>query len=118
MPMNKTQVQHAVSRIRQAQQDKIDQLYDVYGWEDKYLSVDEKVKLVEEGKVKFKGGINQYTRFVDAYDFSKYELKAGISKEGKKRVDNVISQAEEAIDQIQLGDAQEALDVIKKFRSV
>ena len=118
MPMNKAQVQHAVARIREAQREKEASIREEFGWKDVLLDVKDKWAKVKSGEAKLRKGTTPsiYDKWYTIYDFSQFEKSAGISKEGEKKLKEVSKAAEEAIDHIQLGDAQEALDIIKAFR--
>lgn len=115
--MNKTQMEHAVGRIRQAQRQKEEIIKQEHGWDTVRLSDKEKWSKIKSGEVSMKKSTpSQYTRFFDMFDFSKFEKDAGVDKAGEAKIKQLSKKAEEAIDEIKLGDAQEALEIIRKFR--
>ena len=120
--MNQSQRNHAIERIKNLRQKKIEDATVVK--EAKTLSSIERINLIRRGAVKLKpqskinkmwsGNLGDIDR---VFDFSKYAWNEQEIID-PKRLSLINKKTEEAIDQIMLGDAEEAIKIIKEFEAM
>jgi len=121
--MNQSQRNHAIHRINELRHQKFTEATKVV--KPQVLSYSERVDLIRKGKVSLKpqAELNKYkwasslSEVKAVYDFSDYEWE-GEQHLDPKREDVINKKAEEAIDQIMLGDAKEAMTLIKEFEAI
>jgi hypothetical protein len=118
--MNQHQKQYALNRISDEQGKKLFQAGQKYKIDKVVIPDSQRIDMIFQGKVKLlpRNRIENHTDLCDSYDFSKYENEAS-HKDGYTEVCFVIKRtAQEAKDQIMLGDADEALKLIQKLENI
>lgn len=115
--MTHNQKVYALKRIDELKKEKESEARKKFTVESRYISLEEKYKLVKSGKVKLLplSQFKNYTDFVDAYDFSAYENEGYLKEEYKTVMEKVTSMSTKAKDQIMLGDCGEALKLIQEL---
>lgn len=115
--MNSQQRKYALERIEQIRASKEAVLKDKHTSKAVNLTADEKMKLIQEGKVKLKTSVSSsyYGYITGAYDFSKIEKLAVLSAAGKTAIDKLNKQAQVVKDTVALGESSKALAAIAEF---
>ena len=91
----------------------------------KTITNQERIHLVRAGKVKLKSdkdirtGVGAYSCYLNTvFDFSKYETKGSVDQDKLSKYNKKLTaKANEINDSVMLGDAEEALQMIKDFES-
>lgn len=121
--MNQQQKIYAVERIKQVEKIKKSDAHRKFTTRAINLTSEEKYKLISSGKVKvlsYSQCKSQYGRgfheLDSCFDFSKHEEKEKLDIEKYQPIcQRIEALAEEARDQIMLGDSQEALKLIREL---
>lgn len=118
--MNHHQKQYALKRIQDVQKLKLDEARVKLEVKEKRLPDNERIDLIYKNKVNLlpRKNIYDYTDLADAYDFSEYEIKRSFKKEYEPLVKKINKFAQDAKDQIMLGDCDEALKIIQQLESI
>lgn len=119
--MNHEQKKYAMQRVCDVANQKKNDAKQKFQIEAETLTDSARVDLIYQGKVKLLSRDkiqDQYTDLADAFDFSKFEVKSGF-KTGYDAIISLINKtAQDAKDQIMLGDCDEALKLIQKLDSI
>lgn len=115
--MNQKQREYAIERVRALRGKRILALKEKYITPAKRLSRQEKFELVRSGKVKVRNENEDFAPhyWVDLFDFSKFEAEAKAHPKFDEFVDAEKARAQKVIDEIMLGDAEEALNLIRVY---
>jgi hypothetical protein len=120
--VNQTQKNYTKKRIEALVNVKIKEVHNKMYTPGKNLTYNERVNLIYSGKVKLRPrnevGKRDYGAgyITDLYDFSDHEYNATIDKEAYDKACNLIrSDAHGIIDEVMIGDCDEALKMIKEF---
>lgn len=118
--MNQKQKKYAYDRVRGLLDIKYRKIEEKYTTPAIKLTFDEKVKLIDKGRVKLlpRSVLRDYTDLVDAFDFSSFETEAKFNKEQMSKLkDKAQALAMKAQDEILLGDSTKALAAIREFEA-
>ena len=115
--ITKQQREYALSRINQIFAAKEKLVRDEFYEERKSLTPDEAWELIKSGEVHLKESKpDRYTgSWRSAFDFTGYEHEGRWKPGGKEKLVELQAKKIEAQDSLMLGDAQEALEIIKQF---
>lgn len=119
--MNQQQVKYLRERIDTITKTKIKQLSEAAKLPKLCMSMDEKFKAIKSGAVVMKpiGGFDAYTKVHEAYVYSDEVKIAEAYKKAKKVFDaateKVRKESANLVDEIMLGDAEQALAKLQKF---
>jgi len=118
--VNKDQRKYALGRIVAITHRKVREAEERLTSPAVYLGSEEMLRLVRDGKVKFRKFIDPKTYHLkdvlrEVFDFSGYETKKSTDPALEKEVTRIRQQAAQIEDEIMLGDATEALDKINQF---
>jgi len=122
--MNQTQKMYIRKRIEGILQSKATELRKKLTVPTKTLSPREKVEMIYTGKIKLRprkdvplnSSSSLYINYL--YDFSKYETRGGMNQEEyNKKFKLLTNKANTIIDNVMLGDAEEALKLISDFEN-
>lgn len=117
MPMTKAQQEYAIRRISEIHQKAVDSIRQAHLIPAVTLSTQERWDLVKEGKVSLLKDYqpDYYNRWYDIFDFSSFERTESFSDEGQKLIDAEKQRFQNAKDQIMLGDATEAMNIVSNY---
>ena len=115
MPITKAQRDYAMKRIGDIFRDKERENKDKHFTPPVQLKTEEAWDLVQKGKVKLAKGACHYKGWRNIFDFSKYEHSGKWSKVGETKSETLKKDKQEAEDCLMLGDAEEALAIIKQY---
>jgi hypothetical protein len=118
--VNKDQRKYALERISNITRRKVREAEECLTSLAVYLEAEEMLRLVRDGKVKFREFIDPEAYYLkdvlrEVFDFSGYEQKKSVDPALDKEVARIKQQAAQIEDEIMLGDATEALDKINQF---
>lgn len=119
--MNRDQVNHLKKRIEDIFREKTNLIKDFYKKVPNGLDFNEKYKAIVKGEAKLKSRdeLDSYTDLKDAYVFPIDKLISIANKENDqfytKIYQELSSKKNSILDEIILGDAQEALKMIREF---
>ena len=122
--MNQHQKKYALHRIEGLQSIKLREAEEKFTSKEVKISDEEKYKLIAGGKVKVKPWAEVKQRYNDpdlfpSFDFSKYEEKSLLDEHKFNPIKNaILKTAQEAKDQIMLGDCAEALRLITELEKI
>lgn len=118
--MNHHQKTYALKRLTEIQSFKLKEAKEKYEIKEKRLPDNQRIDLIYAGKVKLlpRESVSDYTDLADSYDFSKYEIKYGFDKNYDVVCKSINSIAQQAKDQIMLGDCNEALKLLKQLEDI
>ena len=121
--MNQKQKEYAQGRVNRIKDTKIDAAKQVFTTAGKTLEKPEKYELIADGSVVVKSWTtvdsNYNPKLYDSFDFSEYEKDAVVDQAKlTKRVATIEDAAKHAVDEIMLGDSQEALELIKALELI
>lgn len=118
--MNQYKTRYAVERLDEIHHEKTAALREALTKEAKTISMAERIRLIEAGKVKLINDIDRHTYLRDAYDFSAHETSGGLDRKalakGTAAIDKRYSKAK---DKIMLSDCTEeqAAKLISDFEA-
>lgn len=121
--MNQQQKNYIKKRITEIREHKLSTLRNDLTIKAVSLSNRERIDLIRLGKVKMRPSTelnrcNEYSlnSLTTVFDFSKYETKASFNQaKFNERAAKLRAEANRIVDQIMLGDAEEALRLVKEF---
>jgi hypothetical protein len=123
--MNQTQKVYIRKRIEGILQSKLAELRKKLTVQPKTLSPREKIDMIYTGKVKLKPrkdvplNVSSSLYVTHLYDFTKYETRGGIDQEKFSKIYKTLKkEADTIIDNVMLGDAEEALKLIQNFEDM
>lgn len=122
--MNQHQKKYALHKIEGLKSIKLREAEENFTSKEVKISDEEKYKLIASGKVKIKPWGEVKQRYSDpdlfpSFDFSKYEEKSILNESKFNPIRNLIFKtAQEAQDQIMLGDCKEALRLINELEKI
>lgn len=118
--MNHHQKTYALKRLTEIQSLKLKEAREKYEIKQKLLPNNQRIDLIYAGKVKLlpREDVNEWTNLAKAYDFSKYEIKHGFDKNYDVVCKSINSIAQQAKDQIMLGDCDEALKLLSQLENI
>ena len=118
--MNHQQKIYVLDRTKEVQDIKLKESKEKYEIKEIRLPEEKRFELIYKNKVSLlkREKVSRYTDLIDAYDFSSYEIPHGFKKEYEPLIKKIKQIAQNARDQIMLGDCQEALKLIKELESL
>lgn len=114
--MNHAQRKYALGRIDLIENDLISKVRAKHTVEGKSPSLEERWKLVHEGKVTLKNPNEVHVRY--AFDFSEFEYPPRLTEVGHELISKVKKETEKTRDLVMLGDAQEALQMLETLQNI
>jgi len=114
--LSKIQIDHAKARINAKANNKRNSLRDKLT-KGKPLTGERRLTLLRQGKVKIKKGVTKiysYSNVIDVFDFSPFEPTFD-RKEYDKQSMAISTDVRNLIDELILGDTEQALQLIEKF---
>lgn len=123
--MNQLQRTYIKRRVEGILAEKIAESREKFTIKSKMLSNQERIRLVRTNKVRMKTEKellscgNYGSLYINSiFDFSKFEVKGGLNQvEHSKHTKKLKAKANEICDTVMIGDAEEALKMIKDFES-
>ena len=120
--MNQGQKKYAISRLEQIAKSKLNENHAKHFRNMKKLSVEVILRMFNEGEIKMKKlpiPTPTYCYSIrDFFDLSEHEWEGGLSEEGKSRRNLIETKLTEAKDELMLGDADKAMELIKAFKEI
>jgi len=125
--MNQTQRKYLAKRITEIELSKIKKIQDKFTTKAKTLLSSEKVSLLKAGKVKINtdeiineiSKCNSYVYISQFTDFSAYETLFSVDHDAiNKATGKIKKEAKRLVDDVILGDANEALEALKSFEEM
>lgn len=118
-PMSAAQREHAKKRVENISKAARTKVRTAHTTKAVTLTVGQKKELIRKGTVKLLSdtSLDTYGYLLHCFDFSKHEKVAVLSPVGKTKLDKIDAAEQDAIDNIMLGDAGEALDGLKAFEA-
>lgn len=114
--MNQQQRKYATERVDAILTKKIAELKTKHTVPGKSLTRDEKLALLNSGKVKVTFEAGYYASNIEVkYDFKNYEKAEALSAAGAKAIEAIRKKAQETKDTIMLGEASAAAQAIAAF---
>lgn len=114
--MDQQQRKYALERVDAILTQKIAALMVKHTVPGKSLTRDEKLEMLNSGKVKASFEAGYYSSDIKVkYDFSKYEKAETLSAAGTKAIEAIKKKAQETKDTIMLGEASAAAQAIAAF---
>ena len=119
--LNQAQRNHAVERIKSMTEAKLAEVRKAHTTPEVKLPVEKKIALIKAKRVKLREDISWRSRlYAEPYtlfDFSKHEKLAVLSVVGKKKIEQIEKDSQQAIDMIMLAGATEALAALAAFEA-
>lgn len=117
MPMTKAQQEYAIQRISSIYHQNIQKIKEDHATPAVKLTTEDRWDLVQAGKVSLKKDYqpSSWTDWHNLFDFSTFEHPERISDEGQKLIDAENQRFQNAKDQIMLGDAMEAMNIVSNY---
>jgi len=117
MPMTRAQQEYAIKRVSELHQKETAQIKAEHSTPAVTLNLEQRWELVQTGKVSLKQGKTpgNYERWHEIFDFSNFESPEVLSYEGQKLLDAENQRLQDAKDQIMLGDAMEAMNIVSNY---
>jgi len=115
--MNETQRKYLISRIEELARQKEKAITEKFTVPAKRLAFEEKLKMILDKKVKLipVAEIKYHTRFVDAYDFSKYCNDRYVDSKAADLIKQLNQEKKKMLDVAVFGKEADALGAIPKF---
>lgn len=127
MHLTKAQLAHAMLRLNQATEKRVAEATRHIGEKPAVpkLTFDQQFALISAGKAKLKprSAVSSYTDLNDAYTYPSHEKEVGVASKKvatweaarNKIIDRIHAERDRVVDQIMLGEANDALVAIDKF---
>ena len=123
--MNQLQRTYIKRRVEGILAEKIAESRVKFTAKSKMLTNQERIQMIRAGKVKMKSekdllsAGNYGSLYINTiYDFSKFEVKGGLDQAAhSKHTKKLKAKANEICDTVMIGDAEEALKMIKEFEN-
>ena len=116
--MTKAQVDYAIGRLTDTYRKRQDTIRREHETPEKKLTMEQKWRMVLAGQATPRADLTYMTGssgWMGLFDWSAHEYAAVMSDAGRRLMDNLSAEFTRAKDEIMLGDAEEALALLRAF---